>query len=386
MDLQTMKRCSRKNRGFSIIELMVAVAISMILMAGVLSIFISNKQTFEISDDLSRLQENARFAVEFIARDVRMAGYFGCADSLGTVLNHVNPAGTGYDQLFDTSNPVEGHEEGDTAWQPSGNTTIPGTLGATTDAIAVRYVDPSEPITVDTPYMPQASGNIKISQPNTLQKGDIVAVTDCESTDVFQISGPDTGSSADKDLPHLIHTTGNATSPGNAQVVTGSCPGANAHCLSKIYEGDARIIKLAAYRYFLDDDPVTGIPALFRQGINVATVSGTKTAQAQNTQLVDGIENLQVLWGEDTSGDRAPNIYVKTGAVTDWNNVISARIGILARTIDEYGTQADTQTYDLFNGTTGCTVGASNPGCVDPADLRVRRRSFSTTIVMRNLQ
>ena len=50
-------------------------------MAGILQLFVSNKATYEITNDLSRLQENARFALEAMSFDLRMAGYYGCADS-----------------------------------------------------------------------------------------------------------------------------------------------------------------------------------------------------------------------------------------------------------------------------------------------------------------
>jgi len=62
----------RINRGLSIVELMVAVTIGLLLMGGAISIFVSNKNTYEITDDLSRLQENARYAIATMARDIRM--------------------------------------------------------------------------------------------------------------------------------------------------------------------------------------------------------------------------------------------------------------------------------------------------------------------------
>ncbi len=346
-----------RNRGMSIIELMISITLSMIIMTGVLSLFVSNKQTYEITDDLSRLQENARFAMEFIANDVRMAGYFGCADNQGKVDNQINTAGTGWDELFATSNPVDGYEQGATSWSRSGNTTV-GSITAGTDAISIRYIDPGTGVNVVAPFMANTAAAITVNPAGTLGLNELVAVTDCESADIFQITA----------TAPLAHATG-AGNPGNIAV------------LSKIYEGDAKVLKLMAVRYYIDDD-ANGVPALYRDSIDL-NAGGNPVVV--NQQLVDGIENLQILYGEDTSGDGTPDIYRTAAAVVNWDNVVTARIGILARTIDEYGQDPDQRNYDLFAGTTGCTIG-TDAGCVATTNLRVQRRMFSATVVMRNLQ
>jgi type IV pilus assembly protein PilW len=64
--------------GLSLIEIMIALLIGAFLLGGVLQIFIGSKQTSRMQGNLSRLQENGRFALDFIGRDIRMAGYWGC--------------------------------------------------------------------------------------------------------------------------------------------------------------------------------------------------------------------------------------------------------------------------------------------------------------------
>jgi type IV pilus assembly protein PilW len=61
--------------GLTLVELMVALAVSLVLMAGVIQIYLSSKQTYRIQDGLARVQENGRFAMEHIGRFVRFAGY-----------------------------------------------------------------------------------------------------------------------------------------------------------------------------------------------------------------------------------------------------------------------------------------------------------------------
>tara|TARA_Y100001934_G_C12371255_1_gene786448 strand:+ start:1549 stop:2307 length:759 start_codon:yes stop_codon:yes gene_type:complete len=61
--------------GFSLVELMIAMVLGLLLLAGVVNVQISSKETFQTSDDLSRVQENGRFALDILASDIRMAGY-----------------------------------------------------------------------------------------------------------------------------------------------------------------------------------------------------------------------------------------------------------------------------------------------------------------------
>ncbi|MFI8744900.1 PilW family protein [Pseudomonas sp. NPDC077186] len=71
-----------KQRGLSIVELLVALVISMLLLTGVVQVFFSSKQTYASNEAASRLQENGRFALEFIAQSARHAGYVEAANSM----------------------------------------------------------------------------------------------------------------------------------------------------------------------------------------------------------------------------------------------------------------------------------------------------------------
>ena len=78
MDIHnTNGRLPRRSRGFSMVELMVALVITLILMAGVSQVFLSSKQSYMIQDTLGRMQENGRYAMEVLTTDLRRAGYWG---------------------------------------------------------------------------------------------------------------------------------------------------------------------------------------------------------------------------------------------------------------------------------------------------------------------
>lgn len=65
-------------KGLSLVELMISVTLGLIVSAAMISLFISAKQSYRVNENLARLQENARFAVSFISRDLRMADYRAC--------------------------------------------------------------------------------------------------------------------------------------------------------------------------------------------------------------------------------------------------------------------------------------------------------------------
>lgn len=330
--------------GFSLVELMVAIALGAMLLAGLVQVFVSNRATYEVNEDLARLQENARFALEALVADIRMVGYVGCMDEIGSVTNGLNST----QNLTLLNNALEGFEQGESSWSPSSSTASVGSVVANTDAITVRFFE-GRSVSVIAPFMSTPSADIKIAA-NDLKQGEIVAMTDCLGADVFQVRNAHPSSAET-----VEHGTGTVT-PGNTTA-----------SLSKNYAGDARLHRFVARRYYIGNG--TNGPSLFRESMS----SGTAAAPGA-LELVEGVENMQITYGEDTDGDRAPDAYRDADDVVNWSQVINVRIGLLFRTVDEYGTDVDTATYDV-NGFT-----------VDPTDDRRRRRVIHTTVLVRNLQ
>ncbi|MEE9358350.1 MAG: hypothetical protein V3U62_08730, partial [Sedimenticolaceae bacterium] len=78
---------NHKQVGAGLVEIMVAIAIGLFLVAGIGQIFVSSKQTYRVTEASSRLQENGRFAMIIMAEDIRMAGFRGCG-SEGLKINN----------------------------------------------------------------------------------------------------------------------------------------------------------------------------------------------------------------------------------------------------------------------------------------------------------
>ncbi len=82
---------AHKQYGMTLIELMVALAIGAFLMIGAITVFMQSRTAFRVTESLSRMQENARFALDLLEADVRMAHYWGLNTVTTTVANRAAP-------------------------------------------------------------------------------------------------------------------------------------------------------------------------------------------------------------------------------------------------------------------------------------------------------
>jgi type IV pilus assembly protein PilW len=102
----------RAARGLSMIELMVALTIGVILLAGAVTVYMQSRNTYRTNDAASRMQEVARYALDVIAPDVRLAGFWGLTNRPDSF---TNGAGTvdddcGADWAVDVAQPIEGRD------------------------------------------------------------------------------------------------------------------------------------------------------------------------------------------------------------------------------------------------------------------------------------
>ncbi len=81
----------RSQSGMTLIELMVALAIGAFLMIGAMTVFMQTRTTFRVTDSVSRLQETARFALDSLEPDIRMAQYWGLVSRSELVLGRRAP-------------------------------------------------------------------------------------------------------------------------------------------------------------------------------------------------------------------------------------------------------------------------------------------------------
>jgi len=355
---------ARSSTGFSLVELMVALTIGLIILAATGMLFVSSKKGYSTQDSLAHLQENGRFAIQFIVKDLRLAGYYGCVDDINAESIHSTLNGdTSFD--YNAQTPIEGLNGSANTWYPSTSTSLPSGRIAGTDAIMVRMGDPDGSLTV-TSEMPNESAEVKVSSVSGFSEGEVVMISDCASADVFQITAVQTASSKLQHAPGGADATQDPPWPGNDTGQGGK--------LSKAYGPPGSKVMKFYNRQFYIGTGASGNPALFR-------ITNSGTAE----ELVDGIESIRLLFGKDTDGDKVPNVYLRPGATglqsaSDWSSVVSVRVGLLARTLVQEGTDVDGNLYDLDGDGTNDFPTSGNP----PND-RYKRRVFSATVLLRNL-
>jgi type IV pilus assembly protein PilW len=332
-----MMHPTNRQSGISIVEIMVGVALSLILLAGVMQIFLTNKQTYRVQEAFSRLQENGRYAMQFLAKDLRMAGFFGCASAIDEPTNLVDfdKDGNGDDIASFSGNGLRGFEHAD----------LPLVLNTTTNLTAADVLPNTDIIQIkrgtntglyiDEPAL-KNDANIKLDPvlaAGAFAENDVLFVTDCEAADIFAATGVGNGGG------YLNISHGNDANLDPK--------------LSKVYQQDAEVMKMVSHLYYLGTNSA-GVPALFR-------VSLGNNGTILTEELVEGVEDLQLMYGEDTTDDGVVNVYVDSAAVTDFTKVLNIRLTVTVRTVAD-----------------------NIASKVTPAGDKRIRRTFTTSVAIRN--
>jgi len=82
-----MNPSMQNSRGMSLVEMLISMTLGLILLTGMIAVFSGNKRSSELNTAMANIQENARFALSAIGKDIRMASYQGCLDPRRGMLN-----------------------------------------------------------------------------------------------------------------------------------------------------------------------------------------------------------------------------------------------------------------------------------------------------------
>lgn len=344
----------RRRLGFTLLEILIGLFLGALLAATALSVFISNKNTYRNIDGLSRLQEAGRFALDFLTTDLRQAGFQGCLsmaprDASGVVFQYA----LNDDNWYDFRQPVRGFDASGGTWSPALDAAFSAALGASptplagSDVLSIR-LSQRLPGTLSAP-MAGVTAPLTLSAGSGLRQDDVLILADCRGTAVTQITQAANGDT------EFSHAAGTGTAPQNATA-----------SLGQTFAGDAELFRGVVKTYYV-------APAADRPGgLALWEVTNPRPgAAAAPRQLIDGVENMQVLYGIDNTGDLSPNRYVGAAGVGDWDAVVAVQVELLLRTLED-NLSSDPHGY-VFAGTT----------VSDPGDRRIRR-TFTATVGVRN--
>jgi type IV pilus assembly protein PilW len=340
-----MMRASLKyhfSRGLSLVELMVALAVGLLLTAAIMQIFLSTKNTYRIQESMARLQENGRFAVSYLVTDLRMAGYMGCGNidriPINIIASGLTNTSFGSDVIIGGLNNV-------------GPTNAWSAVAGTDTLIIRKAASGSMRLTGN---LGTVNANIQVSSNTSgVKAGDILFISDCLNADIFKASSVSDGTGT------ITMAHASSTNSSNN--------------LSKAYGSEAEVLLFESVAYFIRDSGRTTSDGGAIRSLYVQRETGNTAEAATAYELVEGVQDMQVEYGVDTSGNGFADAYYTANNVTDWAKVVSARFSLLLQGVE-----------GKVLGSSGAMVQALNyNGSAIAADGRLRQ-VFGSAVAIRN--
>ena len=334
-----------KQAGLTLVELMLAMLIGLFLMLGTLTVFQQSRSNFRVADSVARLQENARFALDMMEPDIRLASFWGRSSEPG---------------LIDTNIPGAVVVNCDTADNSAGM--IPPTT----------YTQWTLNFLASLQAVDESSGY-----------GHNVMGIPC---------GPATAAQPQSDALVVRHASGQQIppTPNVIQVQTDLTRGQvfNDGAVPGGYDPAAQTHNVVSNVYYVnatsDLDPNS--PSL---RVKTLVPGGTH----QDQELMSGVENLQIQVGIDTDGDMEVERYIDpdhdainptTAGTIAGAQIIAVRLWMLMRADRPEVGFTDTLTYTTPDPDFNITPCAPGGGCPYPNDHR--RLAVSKTMLLRNSQ
>jgi type IV pilus assembly protein PilW len=348
----------RRQRGLSVVELLISLVIGMAVIAGSIQVVVSSKRSFMDQDEVTFIQTNARFSVDLLGKDIRMAGYLGCATQKSVQLaNSINNDAGGYISLHG----LVGYEgEVNTNSFPAD---FRAKVKAGSDGVLIRRAADSGEMDVSKHVA--ASATVHLWDEHSYKKGSTLMIADasCRNVGIFQVSGPN-------GLPanHITHNTGSGTN-NCTKIIKGnfscdpsckavSCGGYGT--ASGAYGPGSKIMEFVAHAYYIgESDVMPGMPALRRQVFNANGPAGTSSEE-----IALGVEDMEILYAVDSNSDGDVDQMRKAsemdlngnGTISneEWDQVISVKINLVFRSqlpalpVAEKKTLAGTEYNDRF--------------------------------------
>lgn len=331
-----------RQRGFNLIELMIAMMIGLFIMAGVINLFLSNRQTFQSNQGIFQIQESMRMAFEILSRDLRHTGFTPCGNG-NRIANVLNPTAAN-GNLLTWVGGLRG-VDGNTNIAPIVTGTGVGQRIQGTSAILVQGVEGGD----RTVQMHTTTGTPSFTLfPDTstsFEAGDILMVCDTEQATIFQ-----TSQVTANEIRYVIN---GGLTPGNCQIALGLSSGCVAAPSFIAYNPNASITRFMSAIWYVGNNgrPADGGRSLFRVRIG-------SNGQPVTEEIVAGVSQLNItyhriglnVWDSADTVNTA-NAWANVDALQLQMTLVSAESNVSTdRTINEGRLQRSfTQTIALRN-------------------------------------
>lgn len=310
-------------RGFTLIELMVAMLLGLVVIAGVGSVFLSNQRVYRTNRALSEVQDNSRVAFEMLARDIRNAGLTACSNSsrVSNVLN-AGPVNGGTTWWADWANAVRGYAGNDSN-VPTGT----GNGDRVTGTPSVQLIGGDEAsFSVATHDPSTATFTLNESSADLNSKG-VYIVCDFDHAAIFKASA---FNNAAKTLAHGTAGGNCSAGLGYPTVCTGT---ANTYT----FGANSLVTQLNATDWYVGRNPAGGT-SLYRLARNGDIF--------ERQEMVRGVTSMALTYHQPGLADQ----FVEAGSVLNWTLVSAVRVTLTMQSSD--GTAGATPITRSFTTTT----------------------------------
>lgn len=339
-------------QGLTLIELMVALVLGLVLVGGVLNVFVANREAYRSTENLTRIQENARTGFDFMARDLREAGQIPCGTPL--VANVIRDASGNIPWWADwNKGTIIGVDGGQnrTDIVAFGTTALKRVAG--TDAVLVIRTEQNEKTIDDHTTV---STLITLTDTSKLVEKDIVLACDLKSAAIFQVYD---SSASGKVIDHKVDVTDMNCSDLLGYPTPQVCPTTPPATAPPIkqFKGSASppaalVSKLLASFWYVGYT-TNGQRSLYRTELMNKKISGVQTIIIEREEIVRGVQNLQLEyltsngatlaanWVDASDGTTFPGA---TATVTgNWqsdqaNKVVAVRLNMTLQSEENIGT------------------------------------------------
>lgn len=321
-----------RQRGMSLVEVMIALALGAFITLGIVQLFTANRESYQMNLGQARLQENARFALDFLSQSVRVAGYTGCSSRVEPRVL-VRDGGGSVPSMYDPSEGITAHSGGADGWSPA-LTGLPAGVSpaAGTDVLVLKSAAGEgisfEPQTAD----PAATSFVELPADCTddscpgYEPGSVLMASDCRKSTVFMVTHYNTQPSNNRLA--VVYNTGNEIGGLN-------------NSEQRLAQGDEEFLEDASI-YSMRSEYYFVAPGAGRNNRGDTPLAlWRKQGSRPAAELVEGIEQMRLLFGEDLNGDRVPDRYGPITAVADPANIITVRLQLTANSVDAVAEDGD---------------------------------------------
>ncbi len=379
---QNSMRCNRQQTGYSLLELMISTALGLVIMAGVVQMYATSRTAQTAISGTARVQENARYIFNRLERDIGRTSLLGCLPL---------QASNEYLELDDTADKdtdkivsLLGYESANGKpfgfFQPAAG--LEGGTG-NTDQLSLRFMDPvGGPILNSGASSVTSTANtILVDADNpkysTFKQWQLAILTDCDRAAIFMITNDptvDTGK-----IKFELSKTADS-GPNKGQYNACDLDGTGAAGCQRLVGFDTATGKSRGFSSYgnvlkVGEPMAAYVYSAAAAGSRVYTVGNSEAGddagvacsasnpqycalKVNDVELVDGVEDFQVQFGEQVGGAANNLAFLDADKVSNWQNVRSIRVSITLNSVDRAGMEGSsdrlyretfTRTFNMYN-------------------------------------